>query len=68
MSLQNLIAHYKNNILLDQNTTINLQSRENKRFFFKSLLIRQISEEIPAEDKINWYITIPVDSNSNLLD
>jgi len=53
MSLQNLIAHYKNNILLDQNTTINLQSRENKRFFFKSLLIRQISEEIPAEDKIN---------------
>ena len=68
MSLQNLIAHYKNNTLLDQNTTINLQSRENKWFFFESLFTRQISKEIPAEDEINQYIAIPVNSNSNLLD
>ncbi len=63
----NLIAYYKNNTLLNQNITINLQSRENKQFFFESLLIRQILKEIPTEDKINRYIVILVNSNSNLL-
>jgi len=55
LTLQKLMTFYKNDILLNQNTTItpvNLQLRDNKRFFFESLLMEQTTKEISAEDEI----------------
>ncbi|CAG8592189.1 20280_t:CDS:1, partial [Racocetra persica] len=63
--LHNRMELYKNDA---QSTNINLQSKENKRSFFESLISEQNSEQVTVEDEITRYFAIPVDPNTNSLD
>ncbi|CAG8805076.1 13799_t:CDS:2, partial [Racocetra persica] len=62
--LCNQIELYKTNT----QSIHNLQTRKNKRSFFESLISEQDSEQVPVEDKIVRYLSLPVDSNTNPLD